>query len=1389
MKTTLKKGLSLLLATSLMLSMSAFAFASDAKENTKVSTLISVSEEKTEITAASENLPEGSYIVKGNITPEKDLLLAGNSKIEIAPSASLTIDTGKKLKAGTKLSISINKDGKLIIKGEAANIALVENKGSLSIIKGKITSDNAGTFINEGNLELTDAGLNWKGLLINEGTVSGNTKLTVLDGGSYLGKLDDKVAFEGSFTVPKHEKYSFTVPEGKKLSIPRGKTVTVAGNVENEGSIEGDGIIKFNDNAGLSGFLPRNASFARFFKIPAGKMFTLRPDEKLSVSIHVSGTLMNEGVAEKKIMFSEGSSLCGILPDDMAVEGNISVPSDKTLKIAERQHLIIPEGKVLTVNGNLENNGSVEGKVKFKENSSLCGNLPKNSEGGFKVNEGKSLLVPEGVSSSYPMSVAGTIINRGELEGKITLSDGAFLAGKLPSYLEVKGNFSVPNEKTLTVGKTETLTVPEKSTLTVNGELDNLGTVKGNVKFSDGSSLSGNLPEAHSFEGTISVPSQKTLTIPEKTEVSKDIKVYGELINNGTLTGNILLADGAKVSGNIPDSFVIEHKAEIPEGKILRVNKFSLADKQILALNGTLEITENGSFQNAGKITGTGKIVFEDKTAASGLIPKEAKTEIKGKLTVPKENTLTIENELLVNEKNKVSVLGTLEIAGDGKLKNLGTIEGEGNVSFKSGSLVSGNMPISFTMENILTVPKDEVLKLSHSLVIPEEKEIKLDGDMVVAENVTLTNKGSITGEGKLIFEKSSSLEGNLPHNAHKDGTIFVSKDDTLTVKSEEEVSNDVVVEGKLINNGKITGLVTFRDGSSVSGKLPENSKIEASLRVPENESLKVTNSLALEDKNTLELAGNLDILTGAEFKNHGKITGEGTVAFRDGAKLGGNMPKNHKIEKSVAIANGETLTIPEGVTVTNNLSLTGKVVNKGNFEGKLMLRDGSSISGKLPENLAIEGTVTVPSDEALDIPDGGILKIPAASELKAAGKLNTVEGSYIQTEKSEKDLGVLTVTDSFVNKGIIANEGIISGTFTNEGKVYNLGSLGKVLGKKPYVMVDNLSGKRLMKGDISDDSVSGKSAEAVKKELKNALLDKKVISDKIDLSELILIDKKDGVWAEIHEPVTLKLPYPDGLNKNSKNSIYVAHMDTKGKIEVIEADKKSENIAVKLSGLSPVAVGYTSYTAPSTSGGHKTPHITLNNKFWDEITEQIKALKKGDVIKADAGSYDQMPFMTMEALREKKVSMVVDYDEGSFVIPAGKALKDDANKIYYNLEDLHEKFKYAKLEDAVLEEVSSPEVVAPKPETKPLPKPVTPAPKPEAKPIPSEAPEVSKPESSEESTEESKEEVKEEESEPADAPEEAPEKSGFPLWVIFLVLGLLTGGAAIYFFIRSRME
>ena len=93
-----------------------------------------------------------------------------------------------------------------------------------------------------------------------------------------------------------------------------------------------------------------------------------------------------------------------------------------------------------------------------------------------------------------------------------------------------------------------------------------------------------------------------------------------------------------------------------------------------------------------------------------------------------------------------------------------------------------------------------------------------------------------------------------------------------------------------------------------------------------------------------------------------------------------------------------------------------------------------------------------------------------------------------------------------------------------------------------------------------------------------------------------------------------------------------------------------------------------------SSSGGSGSSYRDREYEFWMEVKEKLQDADPGDTVKANARTYDRMPWSVMEALREAEgVTLHITWNGGEDIIIPSEAALSEQSRIYYPLSYLED--------------------------------------------------------------------------------------------------------------------
>ena len=93
-----------------------------------------------------------------------------------------------------------------------------------------------------------------------------------------------------------------------------------------------------------------------------------------------------------------------------------------------------------------------------------------------------------------------------------------------------------------------------------------------------------------------------------------------------------------------------------------------------------------------------------------------------------------------------------------------------------------------------------------------------------------------------------------------------------------------------------------------------------------------------------------------------------------------------------------------------------------------------------------------------------------------------------------------------------------------------------------------------------------------------------------------------------------------------------------------------------------------------SSDGSGGSSYRDREYEFWMDVKEQIRDADPGDTVKANARTYDRMPWSVMEALRNADgVTLHITWNGGENIIIPSEAALSEQSRVYYPLSYLED--------------------------------------------------------------------------------------------------------------------
>ncbi|MPB64579.1 S-layer family protein, partial [Campylobacter upsaliensis] len=538
--------------------------------------------------------------------------------------------------------------------------------------------------------------------------------------------------------------------------------------------------------------------------------------------------------------------------------GQLTINEGVTIQVnkANGKGIEINTGNNGTAVNNITNNGHIHTKgtgISINDRSSaetitVGANGSITSAGGNAIYVGNSSRVNH-IDIQGATTGSGGIINRGTIGVQTTTQpNGIKVTGSINSNnraaaIENIGtiNGGIDVEGTLTGGKNATH-------WNFYTAIQNYKTINGGIKVGKDAVLNGGIINVQTNFGPASITGN--------VEVAGTISMAGgrgSAINNGyqgTINGDIIVKDTAKITGNIWNQNQVMGKIEVSgyvDGRIVnRKNNSGTGQigKGIVISGGTItqditnegRVTENIQITNNGNVQGNGII-------NSGTVRKNISIQSSNVTNIQNTGTVTQKIELTQNSTIQGSITNTNTINGidiansqiggnivnSGSNANTGAINITGTSDIK-GSIVNQN---GATFNNQITLDQNSKLGgISNNANSTMSGTLDLKGEVGAINNagkfdstLTLSNKvGAINNaEGGTISNDITINNGGSVGAINNSGTMQAITNNgtgTLTLTNSggtiDKITNGTNATATIRNQGKITNGI-INDGGTLT--------------------------------------------------------------------------------------------------------------------------------------------------------------------------------------------------------------------------------------------------------------------------------------------------------------------------------------------------------------------------------------------------------------------------------------------------------------------------------------------------------------------------------------------------------------------------------------------
>ncbi|EOB3231742.1 beta strand repeat-containing protein, partial [Campylobacter upsaliensis] len=566
---------------------------------------------------------------------------------------------------------------------------------------------------------------------------------------------------------------------------------------------------------------------------------------------HIDTTISNDIILNSKNT--------AIWTDRSSPIGNLTIDNGVTIQVnrANGKGIEINTGNNGTAVNNITNNGHINTKgtgISINDRSS-AETITVGANGSITSANGNAIYVGNGSSVNHidirgATTGSGGIINRGTIGVQTTTTQ--------PNGIKVTGSITSGNNRAAAIENLGTINggIDVEGTLTGGKNathwnfytaIQNYKTINGGIKVGKDAVLNGGIINVQTNFGPASITGN--------VEVAGTISMAGgngSAINNGyqgTINGDIIVKDTAKITGNIWNQNRVTGKIEVSgyvDGRIVnRKNNSGTGQigKGIVISGGTVtqditnegRVTENIQITNNGKVQGNGII-------NSGTVGQNISIQSSNVTNIQNTGTVTQKIELTQNSTIQGSITNTNKINGiditnsniGGNIVNSGSNANTGAINITGTSNVGGSIinqnGANFT-NNITLDQNSKLGGISNNANSTMSGQLDLKGEV-----------GTITNAGK--FDSTLTLSNKVGEiNNAEGGTI--SNNITINQNGSVGAINNAGTMQAITNNG--TGTLTLTNSGGTIDKITNRNGATATIR---NQG-KITNGI-INDGGTL---------------------------------------------------------------------------------------------------------------------------------------------------------------------------------------------------------------------------------------------------------------------------------------------------------------------------------------------------------------------------------------------------------------------------------------------------------------------------------------------------------------------------------------------------------
>ena len=533
------------------------------------------------------------------------------------------------------------------------------------------------------------------------------------------------------------------------------------------------------------------------------------------------------------------------------------------------------------------------------------------------------------------------------------------------------------------------------------------------------------LPGTLTISGNkISVSSGKALTLTngsgDTLTISSQITGAGGVTKTGA--GTLTLSGGNDYTGATAVSagtVTVSHANALGS----TTGGTTVADGAALALSGGITVAENLTLSGSGVSSG------------GALISASGTNTVSGTVTLNADTTVTTTSGLTLS--GVVSGSNALTKTGSGSLTLSGSNTYTGATTVSDGTLVAGHNNALGTTAAGTTVSSGATLAVASGVTLAEN--LTVSGTGVSSAGALQVTSGSATVSGTVAMAADTTIGVSgtgLTLSGVVSGGFNLTKDGsgtlTLSGTSNTYTGTTTVSGGTLsiagagsISSAALTLAGGTLDSTGSSVTLANDISLGSG-----NGTVTVGNGKALTLSGVVSGSNTLTKTGSGSLTLSGSNTYTGATTVSDGTLVAGHNNALGTTAAGTTVSSGATLAVASGVTLAENLTVSGTGVSSA---GALQVTSGSA---------TVSGTVAMAADTTIGVSGTGLTLsgvISGANNLaKSGGGALTLSGTGTYTGTTTVGAGTLVVTGTLNGASAgavtVGNDGTLAGTGTVNG-------------------------------------------------------------------------------------------------------------------------------------------------------------------------------------------------------------------------------------------------------------------------------------------------------------------------------------------------------------------